>query len=296
MQVIPAGELQAEAPAAASVDAIFAAIRQQEPLPVEAAVPEIRQRLDWHYDFCGVQEVPAKLSVTELKQRFSEKTAEREAMPLVSARTELFSRPAFLQEERHLKGNEYGTIMHSVMQHMDLQQTLDAANIEAQLAMLVEKEVLLPEQQAVVPIRAVQRFFSSSLGQRMRNASRLWREMPFSRMLPARRFYPAVEDAAEKIFSQGIIDVLFEEADGQLVLLDYKTDRDTRPDRIQERYHLQLELYSEAVEALMGKRIKERYLYMLHDGSVVEVWHRAGFWGILSKGNKVLTHWAETNF
>ena len=271
VQVIPAGELQAEAPAAASVDAIFAAIRQQEPLPVEAAVPEIRQRLDWHYDFCGVQEVPAKLSVTELKQRFSEKTAEREARPLVSARTELFSRPAFLQEERHLKGNEYGTIMHSVMQHMDLQQTLDAANIEAQLAMLVEKEVLLPEQQAVVPIRAVQRFFSSSLGQRMRNASRLWREMPFSRMLPARRFYPAVEDTAEKIFSQGIIDVLFEEADGQLVLLDYKTDRDTRPDRIQERYHLQLELYSEAVEALMGKRIKERYLYMLHDGSVVEV-------------------------
>ncbi len=271
LQLIPAGQLQAAQAKPADADDVFSRIAHFEPLPSDGEAGDIRAKLDWQYDFRGMQEVPAKLSVTEIKQRFSEQLDEQEAVPLLRSETELFSRPAFLQQERKLKGNEYGTIMHSVMQHIELQQPLDAANIRAQLRGLVEKEVLLPEQQAIVPVLAVQRFFHSALGLRMRKARRLWRELPFSRLLPAKRFYPAVEDTQEKIFSQGIVDVLFEEADGELVMLDYKTDQDTTPEKIRERYHLQLELYSEAVEALLGKHIKERYLCMLYDDSVVRI-------------------------
>ena len=88
-------------------------------------------------------------------------------------------------------------------------------------------------------------------------------------MLQAKRFYPEVQDETEQIFIQGIIDVLFEEEDGGLVLLDYKTDRDTDPQRIAARYALQIRLYSEAAEAILGKKIKERYLYLLHNNSIV---------------------------
>ena len=68
---------------------------------------------------------------------------------------------------------------------------------------------------------------------------------------------------------QGIIDLLFETEEGRLILVDYKTDSDTRPEIIRSRYALQLDLYSEAVAAILGQPVTERCLYMLHDGSLL---------------------------
>ena len=174
-----------------------------------------------------------------------------------------------MREGVRLTGTEYGTILHSVMQHVDLQKDLTAAGIEKQLDELAAREVLLPVQRQAVKSGRIAQFFASPLGRRMQQAKTLWRELPFSRMLQASRFYPEVQDETEQIFIQGIIDVLFEEEDGCLVLLDYKTDRDTDAERIAARYALQIQLYSEAIEAILGKKIKERYLYLLHDNSIV---------------------------
>ena len=65
---------------------------------------------------------------------------------------------------------------------------------------------------------------------------------------------------------QGVIDAYFEE-DGELVLMDYKTDRVTPGDDGQElirKYHAQLEYYCRTLEQLTGKRVKESYLYSFY--------------------------------
>ena len=62
------------------------------------------------------------------------------------------------------------------------------------------------------------------------------------------------------ILIQGIIDVYFEE-DGELVVLDYKTDRVQSAKDLKEKYHAQLEYYAEALELLLGKRVKEKIIY-----------------------------------
>ena len=69
---------------------------------------------------------------------------------------------------------------------------------------------------------------------------------------------------------QGIADCLFQESDGQWVLLDYKTDRVkgvliTENAIIREmnvRYGLQLSLYKEAIERILRVTIKEKALYL----------------------------------
>ena len=182
----------------------------------------------------------------------------------------VFRRPSFAREPHGLTGTEYGTIVHSVMQHLELGADLSAAGIEKQLDAMVQREILLPEQRAAVRTANIAGFFSSMPGKRLLSASRFWRELPFSRMLSARRFYPKAVDEAEKIFSQGIIDLLFEEPDG-LVLLDYKTDKETNAEKVRTRYQLQINLYSEAVQELLHRTVKERYLYMIHDGSVIKL-------------------------
>ena len=87
----------------------------------------------------------------------------------------------------------------------------------------------------------------------------------------AKRFYPEVEDEAEQVFTQGVIDLLFEEADGSLVLVDYKTDRNPDQARALQRYQIQVDLYSEAVSSILQRPVSERYLYLLQSGEIIAV-------------------------
>ena len=75
----------------------------------------------------------------------------------------------------------------------------------------------------------------------------------------AKEIYPE-GTSGEVILIQGIIDVYFEE-DGELVVLDYKTDRVQSSKDLKEKYHAQLEYYAEALELLLGKRVKEKIIY-----------------------------------
>ena len=266
VNLIPAGDIRAYQPEDAATDEVLQKIQREEPLPSTEHKERVEKILGWQYDLHGVADVPAKLSVTEIKRRFAVEEAGDSSALIKSP--QLFARPDFIRETHGMTAVEYGTMMHSVLQHVDWQAGTSYAAIEAQLDKMTEREILLPEQRALVNVRSVYQFFASPLGLRLQQAKKFWRELPFSRVIPARRFYPEVRDEGETIFSQGIIDLLFQEEAG-LVLVDYKTDRDTQPELIRERYNLQIQLYSEAVEEILHCPVRERYLYMLRDGSVI---------------------------
>ncbi len=257
-------------------DEIFEKLYRKEPLPSSTQKKAVEAALNWRYESHGVDDVPAKLSVTELKRRFFAEDAKAEgfSMPFIEKMDDLassvFKRPDFLQEKTGLLASEYGTLMHTVLQHIDLAGDISRQGLEAQLAEMVEKELLLPSMAAFVRIEAIESFLNTSLGIRMKNARRLFREMPFSRRLAAHRFYPQAEPK-ERIFVQGTIDVLFEDANGKFVLLDYKTDKNTKPSVIRKKYRLQIELYTEAVEAILRCKVDERYLYLLQDCEIVQL-------------------------
>ena len=64
----------------------------------------------------------------------------------------------------------------------------------------------------------------------------------------------------ETILIQGIIDAFFEE-DGDIVLMDYKTDRVDKITDLIKRYKVQTEYYKEALSRITGKDVKEIFLY-----------------------------------
>ena len=161
--------------------------------------------------------------------------------------------------------------MHTVMQHLALQGDNSYAGIGQQLDRLEAYGILQPGQREAVYIKGIQNFIQSELGQRLQRAVHVWRELPFSRMLMAKRFYPEVEDEAEQVFTQGVIDLLFEEADGSLVLVDYKTDRNPDQARALQRYQIQVDLYSEAVSSILQRPVSERYLYLLQSEEIIAV-------------------------
>ncbi len=210
-----------------------------------------------------ISKIPAKLSVTELKRR-----AEEEDLPqledFMRKKEFIYRRPNFLQVKK-LSGAEYGSLMHKVMQNVNLKGDLSAKGIEKQVAELLKREIISSEHVKAVKFDKIARFFASEIGQKLVSAQEFYRELPFSRLIDAQKFF----HVDEKIFIQGIIDLLFKDAAGNWILLDYKTDRDS--ENIGERYKIQIELYAAAVEALLQIKIAEKYLYLLNGGRFVKI-------------------------
>ena len=59
---------------------------------------------------------------------------------------------------------------------------------------------------------------------------------------------------------QGIIDAYFIE-DGEIVLMDYKTDTVENVQDLVTKYHVQLEKYADVLEKLTGLKVKEKVIY-----------------------------------
>jgi CRISPR/Cas system-associated exonuclease Cas4 (RecB family) len=98
------------------------------------------------------------------------------------------------------------------------------------------------------------RFRSSDLGRRANAASRIEREFDFL-------------FETDDVIVRGQIDLWFEEG-GELVIIDYKTDRD---ESASEGYALQLRLYALALEGYAGRRPDRAVLYYLRSNRIVEI-------------------------
>ncbi|MDD4495372.1 MAG: helicase-exonuclease AddAB subunit AddA [Eubacteriales bacterium] len=228
---------------------------------------EIDTRLSWNYPFIKSTEIPVKISVTELKRRFNVQ-AEDEFAPSTK---KPIVKPSFLEEERGLTAAERGSAAHFVVQHLDFNNT----DIESQISEMVSKQLLTKQQAAGVDSNKIKGFFESTLGRRVMASEAVYREVPFNIEIPCTELRFVLEKdmhKGETMLLQGVIDCFFEEQ-GELVLLDYKTDyvEPGKTDTIKERYATQIKYYAQALERLTGKRVKQRYIFLLKTGEAMEL-------------------------
>ena len=229
-------------------------------------------------------ELPTVVTVTELKRReleeeFEEqKQREYEYSDLLSSFVEdkpaglpkIITKPKFLEEKRGLNAAEKGTAMHDAMQYLDLNQVSNLKEIDVQLDEMVEKELITQEQREVVNSKKILEFYSSALGRRISDAlPKVFREVSFAYNLKAKDIFKNLDDSkydTEEVKLQGIIDLYFEE-DGKVVLVDYKTDyvEEGKAQEVVDRYTKQLQYYAKAIEAIIGKMVKEKYIYLFND-------------------------------
>lgn len=71
----------------------------------------------------------------------------------------------------------------------------------------------------------------------------------------------------------GIIDLFFENENGKLILIDYKTDYvdENNLNEVVSRYRIQLEYYKKAIEAISGKEVENKYIYLFGIGELVRI-------------------------
>ncbi len=281
----------------------------QEPEPIWK--DQITARLSYVYPYEEEVSMKTKISVSELKHRAMERLIEEEqaaqvlyegnmgsegfkTMSLGQAGSGLYARdiggedfqetagkaeipereryiPAFMRDiQEEGTGAKRGTAMHRILECYDFARPPET--LYEQLDAMKKQNKIEAELLDLVYLPSLEKFLRTGLGKRIRDAAnsrRLYREKPFV-MGKAAKEVLEESGSGEMLLIQGIIDVFFEEPDG-IVLLDYKTDRVKTPQELIGRYKAQLDLYQEAIERALGKKVKERLLYSFCLGEAISV-------------------------
>lgn len=233
--------------------------------------------LGWRYPHMACAAIASKLTATQLKGREKDAEVSEEGVELLpvpprpAAPRAALRRPVF-EGERPLTPAQRGTALHMVMQYLDYGRTGSFAEIADEVTRLVEGEYITPRQGNAVNPADILAFFRSELGLRLRRSKRVEREFKFSLLAPAQDYYPGAGEG-EQVLLQGVVDCWFEEEDGTVTVVDFKTDR-VAGDGIERRaldYRPQLEAYSRALSQAAGVPVKRRCLWFFNAGRAVEL-------------------------
>ena len=209
--------------------------------PMEPDV-SVSEKLSYKYENTDLHLLPSKISVTEYKRLREEK--DEISLPLY--KSVALKKPRFRKMEGNIKGADFGTLMHFVMERFPYETVKTLPEIKEYVNSLVGKNILSEEQGAAVDTEKLFMFWDGELGNRIRKATRVYRETPFTQTVPASILTKDPAHVNNKIVIQGIIDCFFFEKDG-IVLLDYKTDAPCPEDVILARYKTQLDCYAMAL-------------------------------------------------
>ena len=226
---------------------------------------EINRRLSFEYE--GPADGPAKIkySVTELnKESAGEGTDDSyiDIVPMAEFEPDM--------TKHKLSAAEIGTVMHLMMEKMDFTKARDEgeAYIEAFADGLAEAGRITPEEREAVSTEKLAAFFETETGHRAAKAfeeGKLYRE---------KEFIMEKEIRGETAVVQGIIDCWFEGETGP-VLIDYKNSymgSGRTIEDVRNTYQKQIEIYKEALETALGRKVEEAYLYLFDIGTFVQIY------------------------
>jgi len=247
-------------------------------LPFDEEKAILKQRFAFVYPHPAG--IPAKVSVSSLYPDLldeSDDALDLEKKSEENEENDLFAAsPAFLNGESPSQtGIRKGNATHLFMQFCDF-DAVRRYGVEAESKRLVSRGFLSEQDAKTVDLPALRRFFEGSLFAAMTKAPLLYREKRFNVFLPASLFASEHKEhfAEERILVQGVIDCLFEDEQGNLTLVDYKTDRvfgKEGEEILRDRHSRQLCYYAEAVKSLLGREVSRACLYSFSLGREVEI-------------------------
>jgi ATP-dependent helicase/nuclease subunit A len=216
-------------------------------LPDDRIVNLLKDNYSNKYPYAELLSVEAKASVTDIVHKSDE------------TKYQFTSKPEFMNDGG-MSAAGRGTSTHKFMQFCDYEMA--SVSVKDECDRLYESGYLTLEESNAVNISAVETFFSSNLYTRIKKSPLVKKEMNFLSEFPANFVHKELSSNFhdEKIIVQGAVDLLFIE-DDEIVIVDFKTDRNKDEDELVAAYAEQLKIYGMAAESLLGKKLKELIIY-----------------------------------
>lgn len=259
-------------------EAVYRSLKNLSPVSSDPEYDrQVARIFEWSYPHEQATQFQSKQTVSELKATLESEYSDDRF--IFSFSPDFAERPRFLQQNR-LKPSEKGTLMHLIMQLADLNQT-NEDDLNRQLQTWVMENRLTSDEAKRLSVTQASAFFNTDIGQEMKQSKALWRELPFTHAISAESAYPDWQKttADEEVFIQGIVDAVYRRNDGQLILVDYKTDQ--IPDELKspediavyfrKKYKLQLDFYQNAIESSWKEKISKCVIYLMEADQIVIV-------------------------
>ena len=223
----------------------------------DAMLEEIKERIDYEYPYAALAPVMAKSAPSDF-----EKTD-------FDSRYFAASKPQFLSKSG-MNPAARGTATHKFMEFFDY--NADSYDISEQAERMVRDNHMTQNEANVLEKDKLSRFFESEIAERIKKSPLLMREKKVTVGRKAGELYPDLPENVrdETVVIQGYVDCAFEE-NGELVIVDYKTDRNVTMEELRERYRMQLKMYELAMSECTGKKVKGTIIYSFDNGTFIEL-------------------------
>ncbi len=256
----------------------------------DALIACLRARFEQQYADAIATELPGKLSVSLLHPAYLDEEEASAITTLTPPDGQTAARaptvPSFISGIEKNAAALAGTATHVFLQFcrydaLTCYPTAEAA-VDGELDRMLRERFMPAEEIARVRRDEAAAFLRSPLRDRIALAREVHRELRFHTLLPASLFtrLHKEEYAKYQILVQGVMDLIFVDITGRLVLLDYKTDRLTAAEladpalaeeRLVSRHGVQLSCYAKAAERIFGRAPDEILIYSLHAGRAFPV-------------------------
>lgn len=217
---------------------------------------KIRENISYQYPFDVLKDIVSKTSVSAVVG-----SAEGDKFA--------FSKNPSFMEKNGIGATGRGTALHKVMQFIDFDK---ADDINSEIDRLYEWEYISELEAESIDKNALRLFFKSDLFNRVKKSQNFFREKRFLTELPATQLDSTLQSELmnEKIIVQGAVDLCFIE-DGEIVVVDFKTDRVDNLCQLKDTYSEQLNIYAQALNKIFDKPIKEKLIYSFQLNDFIKV-------------------------
>ena len=231
----------------------------------------IKEELAWKYKYDISAKLPTKTSVSKLKEIKQNEEQEIDLEELLSKeKVHKYETPSFMVKgNKPITSSRKGTLVHLCIQKLNEKKEYKEQDIKDLINELVNKEIILKEEAEQIPVVGLLKYVQSDLWKELKEAKEVHKEEPFYMFIQANRIdetYPK----DEKVLVQGIIDLYYINKNDELVLVDYKTDyvQKGEEQKLIDKYKEQLNLYKEALENSLDRKVDKVLIYSTWIGEV----------------------------
>ena len=222
---------------------------------------KIKEILNWQYKHQSIEGIPTKTSVSKLKEKREQEV-------------QITQEPKFINEEAKTKltGAQKGTLIHLCLQKMKETEEYNLEKITELIEELKDKEIITEIEAQNIDKEKLLEYTNSQLWTELKQAKEIHKEHPFYINIKASRIYNQInKEDDEDILVQGVIDLFFIDKDDKLILVDYKTDYVQNENELVEEYKGQLDLYKEALEQSLDKKVDKMCIYSVYLNKLIEI-------------------------
>ena len=176
--------------------------------------------------------------------------------------------PTFEKEEK-ITNAQKGTLMHLCIQHLDESKEYEIKDIEELIDELCFKNIITEKQKEAINKNTILKYTKSELFKELKQAKEIHKEEPFYINIPASEIY--AKEVEENVLVQGIIDLYYINKEGNVILVDYKTDYAESENELKEKYKEQLNLYKKALENSLNVKVSKVIIYSLYMQKEIEL-------------------------